>query len=237
MKTLILAIAAGALLPSPPASFAAQETPTAVVIATATPAGIPLDSPWRRAVYEQAQGHFQHPSWGWRHSERNYLLGMAVADAEGLSVDPDVLFAAAFLHDWGGIEPFAIPGVDHAVRSVELAEPFLTEAGFPMAKFPAVRAAVLGHMYDKEPEGPEAVALHDADALDFLGALGAARMLAATGDAPDYDLALRRIERFPVDIPPRLKTAAARDMATRRIAVMTEFLSEVRRETPEGARP
>ena len=237
MKTIILAIAAGASLLIPATASAAQDVSAVVAAPTATPAGIPLDSPWRRAVYEQAHDHFQHPSWGWRHSERDYLFGMAVAEVEGLTVDPDVLFAAAFLHDWGGIEPFAVAGVDHAVRSVELAEPFLTEAGFPMEKFPAVRAAILGHMYDREPEGPEAVALHDADALDFLGGLGAARMLAATGDAADYDLALRRIERFAIDIPPRLKTAAARDMAPQRVAVMTEFLAAVRRETPEGARP
>ncbi|MGZ9099922.1 MAG: HD domain-containing protein [Brevundimonas sp.] len=236
MKILVPAIAAGALLLSPAAS-AAQEAPAVVATATATPAGIPLDSPWRRAVAVQAQDHFQHPSWGWRHSERNYLLGMALAEADGLTVDADVLFAAAFLHDWGGIAPFAAAGVDHAERSVQLAEPFLTEAGFPMEKFPAVRAAILGHMYDKEPEGPEAIVLHDADALDFLGALGAARLLAATGDRPDYEQALGRIERFAADIPPRLKTAAARNMAAERIAVMTDFLTQVRRETPAGARP
>ena len=237
MKTIILAMTAGALLLTPAGASAAQEEPVVAAAATATPAGIPLDSPWRRAVYEQAHDHFRHPGWGWRHSERNYLLAMAVADAEGLTVDADVLFAAAFLHDWGGIEPFASPGVDHAVRSVQLAEPFLTGAGFPMEKFPAVRAAILGHMYDKEPEGPEAFVLHDADALDFLGALGAARMLAATGDAPDYDLALRRIERFAVDIPPRLKTAAAREMAGPRVAAMNSFLDGLAHETPDGARP
>lgn len=237
MRHIIQAVAAGAFLLAGTASAAAQEAPATTAAPAATPAGIPLDGPWRRAVYEQANTHLRHPSWGVRHSERNYVLGMTLAEAEGLNVDADVLFAAAFLHDWGGIEPFASRGVDHAVRSVELAEPFLTDAGFPMEKFPAVRAAILGHMYDKEPEGSEAVVLHDADALDFLGALGAARLLAATADRPDYDQALGRIERFAVDIPPRLKTAAARDMATQRIAVMTDFLAEVRRETPEGARP
>lgn len=237
MKTLVLAIAACALLLSPAHLSAAQEAPGVTAEPTATPAGIPLDSAWRRAVYAQANTHLQHPSWGVRHSERNYVLGMALSQAEGLAVDADVLFAAAFLHDWGGIAPFAVAGMDHAARSVDLAEPFLSEAGFPMEKFPVVRAAILGHMYDKDPEGPEAVVLHDADALDFLGALGAARLLAATSDRPDYDQALGRIERFAVDIPPRLKTAAARDMAAQRVAVMTEFLAQVRRETPERARP
>ena len=237
MKRIMQAVAAGALLLAGMAPVAAQEAPATAAAMTATPAGIPLDTAWRRAVYEQANMHLQHPSWGVRHSERNYVLGMALAEADGLAVDADVLFAAAFLHDWGGIAPFAVAGKDHAVRSVELAEPFLAGAGFPMERFPAVRAAILGHMYDKEPEGPEAVVLHDADALDFLGALGAARLLAATADRPDYDQALGRIERFAVDIPPRLKTAAARDLATQRVAVMTEFLAQVRRETPEGARP
>ena len=237
MKTLVLAIAATALLLIPATTSASQDAPAAASVSTETPAGIPLDSAWRRAVYAHAHEHLQHPSWGVRHSERNYVLGMALARTEGLTVDADVLFAAAFLHDWGGIAPFAVAGTDHAVRSVQLAEPFLTEAGFPMEKFPAVRAAILGHMYDKEPEGPEAVVLHDADALDFLGALGAARLLAATGDRPDYDQALGRIERFAVDIPPRLRTAAARDMAPQRVARMTELLADVRSETPEGARP
>lgn len=237
MKTLVLAIATSALLLTAASAPAAQEAAAVAAAPTATPAGVSLDSPWRRAVYEQANTHFQHPSWGVRHSERNYVLGMALAEAEGLTVDADVLFAAAFLHDWGGIAPFAVAGMDHAVRSVELAEPFLIGAGFPMEKFPAVRAAILGHMYDKEPDGPEAIVLHDADALDFLGALGAARLLAATNDRPDYDQALGRIERFAVDVPPRLKTAAARTMGTQRVATMTDFLAEVRRETPEGARP
>ncbi len=237
MKTLVLAMAAGALLLVPATPSAAQDAPVVAAALAETPAGISLDSPWRRAVYEQADTHLRHPSWGVRHSERNYLLAMSLAEAEGLTVDADVLFAAAFLHDWGGIAPFAVAGTDHAARSVELAEPFLTDAGFPMEKFPAVRAAILGHMYDKEPEGAEAIVLHDADALDFLGALGAARLLAATADRPDYDQALGRIERFAVDIPPRLKTATARDMAGPRVARMTEFLAEVRRETPEGARP
>jgi uncharacterized protein len=216
---------------------ARQEATAAPVEATATPAGIPLESAWRRAVHAHARENLAHPSWGWRHSERNYLLAMSLAEAEGLSVDADVLFAAAFLHDWGGIAPFAVAGVDHAVRSVELAEPFLAEAGFPMEKFPAVRAAILGHMYDKEPVGPEAIVIHDADALDFLGALGSARLLAATGEGDDYDLALRRIERFAVDIPPRLKTGAARRIAPDRVAVMTGFLARVRAETPDSGRP
>ena len=79
MRTIVKAIAAGALLLAAASAAGAQEAPA---VATATPAGIPMESAWRRAVYAQAHEHFQHPSWGWRHSERDYLFGMAVAQAE-----------------------------------------------------------------------------------------------------------------------------------------------------------
>lgn len=238
MRHVLLMMTAGCALLGPGGAAPAQEAALpASAAAAATPAGVPLDSAWRRTVYAHAEAHLQHPSWGVRHSERNYLLATRLAGAEGLTIDADVLFAAAFLHDWGGIGAFARPGVDHATRSVELAEPFLREAGFPMEKFPAVRAAILGHMYTSEPVGPEAVVLHDADTLDFLGALGAARLIAATGDAATYDVGLARIERFATELPPLLKTGTARGMAVPRVEAMTRFLAEVRRETPEGAKP
>ncbi len=36
------------------------------------------------------------------------------------------------------------------------------------------KAAIKTHMFDRDPVGPEALYLHDADALDWLGAVGAA---------------------------------------------------------------
>jgi hypothetical protein len=42
----------------------------------------------------------------------------------------------------------------------------LKGTGFPMAKIDAVRGAIRTHMYERDPVGPEALYLHDADALD-----------------------------------------------------------------------
>jgi hypothetical protein len=42
----------------------------------------------------------------------------------------------------------------------------------------AVRAAIRTHMFDREPRSPESIYLHDADALDWLGAIGIARVMA-----------------------------------------------------------
>ncbi len=51
-----------------------------------------------------------------------------------------MLFAAAFLHDIGGFAPYEDPNVDHGLRSAQVAEPLLKSWGFPMAKFPQVKA-------------------------------------------------------------------------------------------------
>jgi uncharacterized protein len=211
-----------------------------LALAGAAPApapGIAIDSDWRRAVHAHAREKLQHPAWGWRHSERDYLLARSIAKAERLAIDDDVLFAAAFLHDAGAIAPFAQDGVDHAARSAELAEPLLRDAGFPMEKFARVRAAILGHMFDKTPEGAEATVLHDADTIDFLGATGVARRLSVTAPATDIDGGLARIDRFADELPGRLVTPTAREMAGERVRAMKDFLRRLQRETPPGARP
>ena len=201
--------------------------------AKATAGGIVLSTPWRVAVYAHAREKLLHPAWGWRHCERDYLLARQIAREENLAVDEDVLFASAFLHDAGAIAPFARDGVDHAVRSAELAEPLLRKAGFPMAKFPAVKAAITGHMFDKKAGASDAaIVLHDADALDFLGATGIARRLSVTGDSPDMDAALARLETVYRDIPERLVTGAAKRMAIPRLVAMQAFFDQLKRESP-----
>lgn len=196
------------------------------------------DAPWRRAVADHVEAHFRHPGWGARHAERNYLSAHAIARAEGLAVDDDVLFAASYLHDWGGLKPFAVEGTAHEQRSVELAEPFLRQAGFPMEKWPGVREAILGHVPAGQPASPEATVLRDADLIDFLGAEGVARLLAATeDDRSDMDQALRWIEGFADSLPGRLTTAEARQLAEPRAGYMKAFLAQLRSELPAGSRP
>lgn len=203
-----------------------------------TLSGIPLDQPWKRTIYGFAREKLLHPAWGWTHSERDYLLAREIAAKEGLPIDADVLFAAAFTHDIGAIGDFQKEGVDHAIRSAELAESLLNQAGFPAEKWPAVRAAILSHMHDKQPgSGHEAIVLHDADTLDFLGIAGVTRRLVVNGGAPDYSGGLARIVEFADKLPNRLVTKTAKDMARRRVAEMREFLDRLKAETAEGRLP
>lgn len=203
--------------------------------AVATETGIALDDGWKRSIYAFAREELKHPAWGWTHSERDYRLASEIAAKEGLVIDLDVLFAAAFTHDIGAIGEFQKEGVDHAVRSVEIAEPMLREAGFPMEKFPHVREAILGHMHDKTPgKGNESILLHDADTLDFLGTVGVARRLAVTGTATDYSPGITRIAEFADKLPDRLVTTTAKTMAGPRVEEMRQFLATLEAETYNG---
>jgi uncharacterized protein len=222
LAALALIVALGASVPG-----------RAVAATRATATGIPLDAPWKVAVYRLARTHFRHPAWGWQHSERNYRVGIALAKGDGLVVDTDVLFAAAFLHDMAAFPPYAKPGIDHGLRASQTSEAVLRAAGFPMAKYAAVAAAERTHMYDRTPgTDPVAIVLHDADSLDFLGAIGAARMLALTGEAaPDVRPAVRALRGFLRDVPPRLVTKTARRLARRRVAELRAFLDALDAES------
>jgi len=224
------------LIATPAAARQASPNEPAEAIRTLT--GIPLDAQWKRTIYSFAREKLLHPAWGWTHSERDYQLASEVARKERLQVDTDILFAAAFTHDIGAIGDFQKEGVDHAIRSAELAEYLLRDAGFPVAKWPAVREAILGHMFDKVAGSrAESIVLHDADALDFLGTVGVARRLSVTGTAHSYSGGVAKIGEFADRLPGRLVTGTAQRMSKIRVTEMRRFLQQLQNETADGRLP
>ena len=131
---------------------------------------------WRAAVRQFAEANLKHPAWGASHSLRDYELAKELAAADKVTLDDDVLYAAAYLHDVAAFAPFRKQGVDHQDQAADIVESLLAGTGFPMTKIDAVRGAIRTHMFARDPVGPEAIYLHDADALDWLGAIGVARV-------------------------------------------------------------
>ncbi|HTL91006.1 MAG TPA: HD domain-containing protein [Steroidobacteraceae bacterium] len=202
----------------------------------ATPGGIPLDAPWKVKIYALARSKFVHPAWGWLHSERDYLLAVRLAEGDGLHIDTDVLFAAAFLHDMSAFMPCKGPKMEHGECAARQARAVLGGTGFPMQKVAAVQAAERGHMfYSNAGSDPNAIVLHDADSLNFLGDLGAARLIALTGDkAPSFAPALKSLRGFVRDIPPKLITKTAQRMGAERAAELQSFLDRLQDESFAG---
>lgn len=188
---------------------------------------------WRERLISFARQH-DHPAWGIAHSERIYRLALTLCEGQA-EVDDDALFAAAYLHDVGAFAAFREDGVDHAERAHTLIPRLLADFGFPAEKAIAVQAIARGHMFSARPAPRvEAVALHDADTLDFLGAVGIARLLAIvrlSDWTPDLRSAVERIERFARELPACLYTPRARLIAAARVRETEAFLSALADET------
>jgi HD superfamily phosphodiesterase len=191
-------------------------------------------SDWHAAVRDFAAEHFKNPAWGYSHSMRDYALARELAAADHVSLDDDVLFAAAYLHDMAAFKPWEVEKLDHSDVAAGIVDTVLKGTGFPMAKIDAVRGAIRTHMYYRDPVGPEALYLHDADALDWLGAIGVARVMALVdpnGGDPDGPKAVKMLEDNLKDVPARVLSPAGRARVAPRKAELEGFLRDLRRES------
>ncbi len=189
---------------------------------------------WRSAVSKLAQEHFKNPAWGYSHCQRDYELARQLAAADGVSLDDDVLYAAAYLHDMAAFAPWEKSDVDHADQAAAIVHTILANTGFPMKKIDAVRGAIRTHMFDRNPVGAEALYLHDADALDWLGAIGVARILGlvdAKGGTPTGPEVIPMLESNLAKVPPRVLSPAGKARVAERADQLARFLRELRDQT------
>jgi hypothetical protein len=204
--------------------------------ALAAPAAAPPVQDWRATVRELAMTHFKNPAWGYSHCLRDYALARELAAADHAAVDDDVLYAAAYLHDMAAFPPWEDVKVDHSDVGARVVDSVLKGSGFPMEKIDAVRGAIRTHMYYRDPVGAEALYLHDADALDWLGAIGIARIMALVdphGGNPDAPKAVAMLTDNLAKVPARVLSPAGRARVPERKAELEKFLADLRRETED----
>lgn len=207
-------------------------------ILSVTAASAQPDTGWREKVRQFAEAKLKHPAWGYGHSVRDYELAKELAGTDRVAVDDDVLFAAAMLHDIAAFPSFAQKDVDHADRAAALVGDILKDAGFPMAKLPAVQSAIRTHMFFRDPVGAEAIYLHDADALDWLGAVGIARLTATVdltgtiiGGSPDGATVVRGLKANLDAVPPKVVSKAGQALLPERREFLKRYLDTLARET------
>lgn len=219
------------------AALAVMLNPSAAAIAADAPVPtIERRGDWRAAVHRFAEANLKHPAWGLSHSVRDYELAKELAATDQVRVDDDVLYAAAYLHDVAAFVPFRKPGVDHQDEAARIVESMLAGTGFPMSKIEGVRGAIRTHMLGRDPVGPEAIYLHDADALDWLGAIGVARALGLVdpkGGEPDGPSAVNDLEHSLTAVPPRIVSQAGKARAPQRVRELEQFLRDLRAESAD----
>jgi hypothetical protein len=189
---------------------------------------------WHTTVRELAAKHFKNPAWGYSHNSRDYALARELAAADHVTLDDDVLFAAAYLHDMAAFPPWEKEKVDHSDVAADIVDTILKGTGFPMSKVDAVRGAIRTHMYYRDPVGPEALYLHDADALDWLGAIGVARIIGLVdpnGGDPDGPKAVKMLEDNLKSTPARVLSPAGKALVPARKGELEQFLKQLKHET------
>ena len=191
---------------------------------------------WHAKVRALAREHFKNPAWGYSHNLRDYDLARQLAGSDHVKVDDDILFAAAFLHDMAAFPPWEKEKLDHSDVAADIVDSVLKDTNFPMTKLDAVRGAIRTHMYYRDPVGAEALYLHDADALDWLGAIGVARIIGLVepnGGAPDGPAAVKMLEDNLRDTPSRVLSPAGKAMMPGRKTELERFLKELRSESSD----
>lgn len=189
------------------------------------------------------------------HDFDHVLRVLAVAEklARIEGADLEIVHAAALLHDVAGSAPGSEERENHHIFSSDYAGRVLSEEGWPLERIKAAQHCIRAHRYRDGREPPatiEAQCVFDADKLDVIGAIGAARTIAyatlagepfysepseqylATGKEitgephsayHEYLFKLRNIKG-------RLFTNAARQMAEHRDRFLTSFFEELAAE-------
>lgn len=177
----------------------------------------------------------EHPIWGYAHCLRVHRMAEELAEEEDILYDPEILRLSALLHDVGMYKAYALKeGADHVARSVRVAERLLQERSFPPQATRVVLDAIAHHTPDSGPgRSVEAVLLKDAVGLDYLGAVGVARVLAMVGEeeVPDLAAAVRHIQALNYKIPRLLVLESSRVRAQHRVLEAEEFLRNLQTAT------
>ena len=120
------------------------------------------------------------PSTLLHHSYRAYRFGRALGEVDELSVDAELLFAAAMLHDTGLANPTV--GADFTLASMRLAGEVADEVGLSMAATEVMQTAITMHYSPgvSRDAGAEAYLLAAGAAVDVAGV--------RTWDLPDQVL-------------------------------------------------
>ena len=108
----------------------------------------------------------------------------------------------------------------------------------PIEKVQAVQDAILTHSYyDLPSEQPMSIVLHDADTLDFLGAIGIVRIISVTSRgswASDLPKALSTLKKFRKELPEKLVTESAKKIGRLRIQEMETIFMMLDKQSYSG---
>lgn len=104
------------------------------------------------------------------HSVRAYLFGAEYARVRGITVDHELLYVAAMLHDFGLIAAFDSHRVDFEHAGGHVAWVFCAGAGWPIPRRQRVADVIIAHMVEVDVAAdPEGHVLSASTGIDISG--------------------------------------------------------------------
>jgi uncharacterized protein len=159
--------------------------------------------------------------WAVQHAQR--ILKMIDVVGEGLSLDHEALWLAAHLHDWGGYAQWTKPGMEHQIRSREVAAEFLAVRSCDADRLHRVCEIIENHHGGPACRCNESIVFTDADALDLLGAVGVARVFAMSHR--DLRAGWQAVQRWRDMSVAAIRTPRGRQLAAERMEETNRFLA------------
>ncbi len=164
---------------------------------------------------------------GLNHSNR--ILHLVSELAQGKQYDEDAVWIAAHLHDWGGYAPWLTPGVDHVVRSVEVAGEYLAAEGCEPELAELVIECIKYHHGGPAERSFESKLFADADAIELLGAMGFARVFSM--NHRNLKTGIAALEKFREMSIAAISLDQSRAIAEKRVAEMDAMIKSFREQS------
>lgn len=159
--------------------------------------------------------------WGINHTRR--LLELINYIGAEQNYNNEVVWVAAHLHDWGAYPRWTQVNVDHAIRSAQVAEEFLSEHEIPAAEINHIVECIRLHHVCGPHRSIESILLSDADILDFLGVVGILRDFSKNPKElrKAYEITLSRKDK----LPGLLVLEKSKEIAAKRIEEMNKVMT------------
>jgi HD superfamily phosphodiesterase len=170
------------------------------------------------------------------HNQRNYFWAKKLAAIDHVTLDDDVIFAAATLHDVGSMEGWEVKDQEHGDTAAAKLDQMLAGTDFPKEKMDRVLEAMRTHMFYRDPvSGPEARYLHDADTLDNTGTIGMVWMMESLKAKENTNFTSQRAIQILTSDSSKIEkgvvTPAGKAEMAIRIPERKAFLDQLARET------
>jgi uncharacterized protein len=168
--------------------------------------------------------------WAVAHALR--LLELIRQIGQDLPYDAHALELAIYLHDWGAFPCYTQKGIDHALRSRQVAEAeILPHMDLEDRVKQVILEAIELHDYrDMRPTSSnEALLLREADMLEFLGVIGIGRDFAR--GPKNLEACYRRVLARQDAIQGRFSLPTAQEIAQQRLERMDQCLRWLEEES------